>query len=216
MKRAIFRFSQFLVRVYFTLLFRIEVRGQANVPRTGKILLAANHISGYDPPLIGCLIPREVYFMAKKELFRNPLLGNLLRFYNSIPTDRSGTSLSTIKRVEELLARGHAVLLFPEGTRVKSGSLGRLKAGVGMLAARNRVNVVPVHIDGLYHKRGFSLRRPRVKVVFGGVVDVSPLLENAADEKESYLAIAGAVNAGIVELQEVQAPAKMPGRINNP
>lgn len=208
MKRAIFRFSQFLVRAYFTLLFRIEVRGQANVPRTGKIMLAANHISGYDPPLIGCLIPREVYFMAKKELFRNPLLGNLLRFYNSIPTDRSGTSLPTIRRVEELLAKGHAVLLFPEGTRVRSGRLGKLKAGVGMLAARNRVNVIPVRIDGLHQKRGLGLRRPRVEVVFGKAVEVAPLLQNGAPDKECYAAIAHAVNAGIEALQEFLASAK--------
>lgn len=199
-KRLIFRFSQFLVRIYFTALFRMEVRGRANIPRRGRILIAANHISAYDPPLVGCLIPRVVYFMAKKELFRIPLLGPLIRFYNAIPTDRTGTSLSTVRRVEALLAAEQAVLVFPEGTRMRSGRLGTPKAGVGMLAVRNHADIVPVHLDGLYRKRGFRLRRPRVQVVFGEPLRVAAFLGNGAADKEIYLAVAAAVSARIAEL----------------
>ncbi|MDZ7269206.1 MAG: 1-acyl-sn-glycerol-3-phosphate acyltransferase [candidate division KSB1 bacterium] len=200
MQRLIFRLSQLLLRIYFSALFRLEVRGRANIPRHGRLLIAANHISGYDPPLVGCLIPRVVHFMAKKELFRIPLLGPLIRFYNAIPTDRTGTSLSTVRRVSALLAAEEAVLVFPEGTRVRSGRLGAPKAGVGMLAVRNHTDILPVHLDGLQKRRGFGWRRPRVKVVFGERLAVANFLDNGRADKEVYLAVTAAVNARIAQL----------------
>ena len=197
----IFRVSQFLLRLYFSLFFRIDVRGTEFVPRRGKLLFAANHVSGYDPPLVGCVIPRVVYFMAKKELFRHPLLRALLRFYNCIPVDRGEFGLSTLKKIEKLLSQGAGVLLFPEGTRTKSGQMGRPKLGLGMLAARNRADIVPIFIQGLFGVRGSVVRRPGVTITFGPPLEIEPFLENGKVGKELYNVISNAAFESVQRLQ---------------
>ncbi|MDZ7288519.1 MAG: 1-acyl-sn-glycerol-3-phosphate acyltransferase [candidate division KSB1 bacterium] len=198
--RWIFRVSQFIVRIFFRLLFRIEVQGREHIPRRGKILLAANHVSAYDPPLVGCFVPRVLYFLAKKELFHNPLLGALIRFYRAIPVDRHDIGHTTIRRINELLAEGEAVLLFPEGTRSRTGQIGAPRSGVGMIAAMNNTDIVPVRVDGLFGARGSLLRRPRIKIMFGPVISVGPFLQNGTAPKEVYREIANAVFARIRDM----------------
>lgn len=158
------------------------------------MILAANHVSGYDPFVIGSLVPRALYFLAKRELFRNPLLGAVLRvLLHAIPVDRRDIGHATVRRLNELLAAGEAILLFPEGTRSRSGQIGEGKAGVGMLAAANQADIVPVRVDGLHGARGSLWRRPRIKVVFGPVLSVAPFLQNGRATKEIYREIATAV-----------------------
>ena len=200
MKRALFRFSQLLVQLYFRLLFRIEVRGLELVPAQGRLLFAANHISGYDPPLLGCLIPRVLYFMAKQELFEHPLLAALLRFYHCVPIDRAEPGRASVRQIERLLQRDEAVLLFPEGTRTKSGRMGAIKAGIGMIAARNHASIQPIFLHGLFRVRGSFLKRPRVQVIFGKVVAIEPFLQNGLTGKELYLAIAAVAQESIQNL----------------
>jgi 1-acyl-sn-glycerol-3-phosphate acyltransferase len=191
--RFIFRLSQWIVQIYLRLFFRIQVEGKEHIPRRGKLLLAANHVSAYDPPLVGCVVPRVLYFLAKKELFRNPLLGALLRFYHCIPVDRSGFSHTTLRQINRLLSAGEAILLFPEGTRSRSGQVERGKNGVGMIAAMNQANVVPVRLEGLLGVRGSLLRRPRIKVVFGPALSIIPFMQNGRADKEIYQKITAAV-----------------------
>jgi 1-acyl-sn-glycerol-3-phosphate acyltransferase len=184
---------QFAFQLYFRLCFRIEVLGREHISRRGKLLLAANHVSAYDPFVIGSLTPRALYFLAKKELFINPALGAVLRFLHAIPLDRRDLGHTTIRRVNTLLAAGEAILLFPEGTRSRSGQIGAGKSGVGMLAALNQADVVPVRVDGLHGARGSPWRRPCIKVSFGPVLSVAPFLNNGAATKEIYREIAAAV-----------------------
>lgn len=192
--RFVFRFLQLAFQAYLRLLFRVQVQGREHIPRRGKLLLAANHVSGYDPFVIGSLVPRGLYFLAKRELFRNPLLGAVLRvLLHAIPVDRRDLGHTTVRRINELLAAGEAILLFPEGTRSRSGQIGEGKAGVGMLAAVNQTDIVPVRVDGLHGARGLLWRRPRIKVVFGPVLSVAPFLQNGMAIKEIYRQIAAAV-----------------------
>jgi 1-acyl-sn-glycerol-3-phosphate acyltransferase len=192
--RFVFRFLQFAFQIYLRLLFRIQVQGREHIPRRGKLILAANHVSGYDPFVIGSLVPRALYFLAKRELFRNPLLGAVLRvLLHAIPVDRRDIGHTTVRRINELLAAGEAVLLFPEGTRSRSGKIGEGKAGVGMLAAANQADIVPVRVDGLHGTRGSLWRRPRIKIVFGPVLSVAPFLQNGMATKEIYREIATVV-----------------------
>jgi 1-acyl-sn-glycerol-3-phosphate acyltransferase len=192
--RFVFRFLQFAFQVYLRLLFRIQVQGREHIPRQGKLILAANHISGYDPFVIGALVPRVLYFLAKKELFRNPLLGAVLRvLLHAVPVDRRDIGHTTVRRINELLAGGEAILLFPEGTRNRSGKIGEGKSGVGMLAAANRADVVPVRVDGLHVARASMWRRSRIKVVFGPALSVAPFLQNGTATKEIYRQIATTV-----------------------
>jgi 1-acyl-sn-glycerol-3-phosphate acyltransferase len=192
--RLVFRFLQLAFQTYLRLLFRIEVQGREHIPRRGKVLLAANHASGYDPFVIGSLVPRVMYFLAKKELFHNPLFGAVLRFLlHAIPVDRRDLGHSTMRRINQLLAAGEAVLLFPEGTRSRSGQLGEAKAGVGLLAAMNDADIVPVRVEGLFGAGGSLLRRPRVKVIFGQMLAVAPFRRYGMANKEIYREITSAV-----------------------
>jgi 1-acyl-sn-glycerol-3-phosphate acyltransferase len=202
--RLVFRLMQFVIRIYLRLLFRFEVRGREHIPRAGRLLLAANHASGYDPFVVGCLVPRVLYFLAKKELFRNHLLGALLRFLHAIPVDRRDISHTTIRRINRLLADGEAILLFPEGTRSRTGRIGDGKFGVGLFAAVNQADVVPVRVEGLFGVRGSILRRPHVTVIFGPAVSVAPFLQNGAATREIYREITTAV---FERIRAMAAPA---------
>lgn len=195
MKRAIFRFLQRLVRIYFTLLFRVEVRGAENIPRRGRLLIACNHVSGYDPPLVGCVIPRVVYFLGKKELFDIPGLAQLIRFTNCIPVNRTDFTPATLKEIEGVLQNEEALLLFPEGTRTRTGQPLPWKAGLGLIAARCGADILPARIEGLFGVRGSLLQRPRVGITFGTALPVAPFLENGAGGKELYAQIAAAAQA---------------------
>lgn len=191
--RFFFRFLQLAIQIYLRLRFRIQVQGREHIPRRGKLLLAANHVSGYDPFVIGSLVPRVMYFLAKKELFHNPLFGAVLRFLlHAIPVDRRDIGHTTMRRINQLLTAGEAILLFPEGTRSRSGQIGEAKAGVGMLAAINAADIVPVRVEGLFDTTGSLLRRPRVKVIFGPLLAVAPFLQNGTAAKEIYREIAAA------------------------
>lgn len=185
MRRLLFRFSQWLIRCYLASRYRVEARGLDRIPRKGRLLFAVNHVSAIDPFIVGCRVPRVLFFMAKKELFEHPLLAPLVRFYNCIPIDRAEFSLSSMKRIEKLLQQGEAVLLFPEGTRTKTGKLAPLKNGVAMIAARNQADIMPVYIDGLFRVTGSIFKRPRVRITFGEIVPIAPFLQSGAS-KEVY------------------------------
>ena len=159
-----------IVRWIGRLWFRLSVVGQDRVPREGQLLLASNHLSVLDPALIGSVMPRELDYMAKTELFRIPGFGPLIRALNAHPVDRSGSDSAALRLALRLLGDGRAVLVFPEGTRGVEGSLQRARAGAGMLAALSGAPVLPVYIQGTGRAlpKGAVLPRPaRVTVAFG-------------------------------------------------
>ena len=153
------------------LFFRLEVVSPGLVPATGPVLLVSNHVSVLDPPFVGGAAPRPLYFMAKEELFRIPLLGRLIRALNARPVRRDGSDTRALKAALAQLEEGHALLVFPEGTRGEEGRpLREGKAGVGMLAVLSGAPVVPVYVSGTGAAlpRGRSLpRSTRVRVTFG-------------------------------------------------
>ena len=153
------------------LLFRLEVVNAGLVPATGPVLLVSNHVSLLDPPLVGGAAPRPLVFMAKEELFRIPLFGRLIRALNARPVRRDGSDMRALKAALAVLAEGHAILVFPEGTRgEEGGTLREGKPGVGMLAVLSGAPVVPVFVSGsgAALPRGRALPRPtKVRVSFG-------------------------------------------------
>lgn len=132
--------SRWIARAFFAL----QVEGLEHVPQTGPAILAPNHVSYVDPVLVGISVRRRVHFMAKKELFRNPLAGWFLRGLQAYPVTRERVDPSTLKRTLALLAHGHVVLMFPEGTRGDGRVLGGAKPGIAVIAARSLAPVVPV------------------------------------------------------------------------
>jgi 1-acyl-sn-glycerol-3-phosphate acyltransferase len=159
-----------LVVAFARLFFRLDGRNPERVPLAGPVLLVANHSSVLDPPLIAGLVPRQLAFLAKEELFGIPLFGPLIRRLNARPVRRGGRDPGALRTGLRVLEEDGALLIFPEGTRGAEGVLRPAKAGAGMLAVRSGAPVVPVYISGSGRAwpRGRWLFRPAtVTVAFG-------------------------------------------------
>jgi 1-acyl-sn-glycerol-3-phosphate acyltransferase len=171
------------------MLFRGSVSGVHNIPTTGSFLLAANHASHLDPPAIGCHVPRQIAFFARKTLWKGGVLSWWMDQAGCIPVDRDGGSdVGAIKRVLRTLQEGRALILFPEGTRSHDGQLQKPKSGVGMIASRAKVPVVPVRIFDSHRAwgRGGPFRPGiPVSIVFGKPIQVTELIDRSAG-KERY------------------------------
>ncbi|MBI1798109.1 MAG: 1-acyl-sn-glycerol-3-phosphate acyltransferase [Candidatus Eisenbacteria bacterium] len=144
-----------------------DVTGRERVPRTGGLLVASNHISFWDPPLVGAALPRACHFLAKEELFATPLIGPLFREINALPIRRGMADLTGLSRAVELLQGGRALLLFPEGTRMRDGELHPARPGVGMLAVHAGVPILPCCISGSNRPGQWWYRGTRVRISFG-------------------------------------------------
>jgi len=197
------------VRTIAQVFFRLQARGREHVPRSGAVLLVANHSSVADPPLVGSVAPRPVSFLAKAELFEIPLFGGLIRRLNARPVHREGADLGAMRTALRVLEHGGALLIFPEGTRGPEGVLRAGKAGAGMLAVLSGATVVPVYVQGSGRAwpRGRRLPRPaKITVTFG-----PPLRFASADgtrsKKESYEAASQAMMAAIARLKDAAQPA---------
>ena len=143
-----------------------EVRGRENVPRDGGLIVASNHISFFDPPLIGTALMRELHYLAKEELFRPPL-GPLIRYFNSIPIRRGMADLSGLTKAMDVLRAGHALVMFPEGSRMRDGKLHPARPGVGMLAVNTDALILPCFVSGSDRPSGWLLRGAKLRVSFG-------------------------------------------------
>jgi 1-acyl-sn-glycerol-3-phosphate acyltransferase len=150
MTRWWWRCSQWATRLGGSLFWDLRVSGLENIPRTGGCLLAANHQSYLDPPLVASVLPREMHFMARRSLFRNPVFRALIVRYNAFAIERDRADVKGVKSAIERLEAGNILLVFPEGTRTRDGSVGPMKAGIGLLAERAAVPIVPVLIAGAH------------------------------------------------------------------
>ncbi len=163
-------FCKCLIRVAGGAVLGLRAFGTENVPRRGGVLLASNHQSYLDPALVAACLRREMHFMARSSLFRNPAFRALIVGCNAFPIERDKADVKGVKEAITRLEAGNILLVFPEGTRTRNGSVGRMKPGIGALAERASVPIVPVLIDGAHEAwpKGALLPRPgRVRIVFG-------------------------------------------------
>jgi len=175
-----FRAGQWLINLGSTALFGLRVEGREKVPKRGGVIIAPNHLSYYDPPLVGsALLKREIYYLTKEELFSSKKFFSwLIRKFNAIPIRRGGSDRKAITDLLELLSRGEAVCIFPEGTRSTGGAPLPPKRGLGYLVLRSRALVVPTFVGGTnYPLRELFLRRRRLRVRFGEPIDPKRFLE---------------------------------------
>ncbi|MBI2853178.1 MAG: 1-acyl-sn-glycerol-3-phosphate acyltransferase [Chloroflexi bacterium] len=167
-------------KIFFEILFfsftNCRVQGKENVPREGPLLVVANHMNLTDPPLVGISIGRKSRFMAKRELFRSPLMSFILRSVGAFPVNRQRFDREILRQVEETFAMGFPLVMFPEATRSKNAKLQRAFPGAAMLAARSGVPLLPVGITGTERIRGVKslLTRPRVTVNIGSPFHLPP------------------------------------------
>lgn len=150
MINPVYEVTRPMLRVLFTALWDLRVYGELHVPARGGAILASNHQSFLDPPLVGAALQRQLHFMARRTLFSNPVFGAIIRAYDAFPVERNAADLGAVRHAMRLLREGKLVLLFPEGTRTRTGRLGAPKAGVSMIAERAGVPIVPMLIEGAY------------------------------------------------------------------
>lgn len=179
---VIYRIVRFFLLPFFLVYFRLERVGREHVPTDGPIIFASNHRSFLDPFIIGSMTKRPLYYVAKKELFRKPLQGWILNSLGAIPVDRGQSDAEMLLTANALLKRGDSLVIFPEGTRVRPGALGRPKRGVGRMALETGVPIVPIALIGTEAiRRGWRIRPHKVSIRAGNAL-VFPHTENPSQE----------------------------------
>lgn len=168
-----------IVKLIMSCLYRIETKGLENIPKEGAVLLCANHIHNLDPPLVGITMKRPVVFMAKEELFKVPILGKIVRKANAFPIKRGKADREAIRIGLKTLREGKVLGIFPEGTRSRTGELGKGLSGVGFFALRSDATVIPCAIIGPY-----KLFR-KVKIIYGNPVNFNKLKDKNTSIEEA-------------------------------
>lgn len=159
---SFYDFAKATVHLIGTVLWRVKAYGTENVPLDGPLIVACNHVSNLDPPLMGSMCPRQIHYMAKKELFEIPVLGAAIRACGAYPVDRQGSAAAAIKRSVEVLREGGAIGIFPEGGRNVTGDK-EVRQGVALLASLGKAPVVPACIVNSARANRFA----QIKVAFG-------------------------------------------------
>ncbi len=182
--------------------FQYRAFGQENIIEDGPAIMAANHQSYFDPPLVGITCKKELFFLARKTLFEKPLLGPLISRVNALPVDLSKGDLSALRMIINLLKQGHRTVIFPEGTRSLDGLIQQARPGIGMIIARTLAPVVPMRIFGSFEAwpKGGKIKPHPITVVVG-----KPILFTKEDfataNRESYQKASERVLAAIAAIE---------------
>lgn len=202
-KDSIYQTIRLTFLVAAKILFKYEVRGAENIPLTGGVIVAANHASYLDPPLIGMGIRRPIFYFAKEALFRG-IFGAIIRIVNAIPVNRDKLDRKTLKRILEILKTGEMILMFPEGTRSRNGELQEGKTGIGLIAYHARVPVIPAYIEGSHAilPRDKKIICPnKCTVVFGPPIHLDQFF-NEGRTRDLYSRISREIMRGIQKLRD--------------
>lgn len=184
-----------IAKLYIWIKFRIEIISMESVPNHHGLIIAANHVSNYDPILLSCILKRRIHFMAKAELFRNRFLKRFFTAVYEIPVDRqNGMVIRPVRYILKIIREGEVFGIFPEGKRCKKGELIKPKKGVAFFACKTNAPIVPIAIIGV--KKG--IRTP-IKIVIGEQIDVAQFAES------NYLSLAQIIMDQIRELEEKYA-----------
>jgi 1-acyl-sn-glycerol-3-phosphate acyltransferase len=207
--RPFYRFCWVVSRALFAGYFGWRVLHPERVPREGAVILAANHASFVDPPLVGAGLTREVNYLARDTLFHVPVLGFCLRRLPVVPVKRDGGGGAGLKAILDRLLDGGAILLFPEGTRTFDGKLAAARSGIGLTVIKSAAPVVPVRVFGTfaaYGRRHWFPRPRRVMVKYGHPLRFESLRAEAATcskerLKRIYQQVADDIMAAIAKLE---------------
>lgn len=193
-----------VAKLLIQLKFRIEIIGLENVPKHNAIIVAANHVSNYDPILLSCILKQKIHFMAKAELFHNRFLKRFFTAVYAIPVDRqSGIVIRPVRRILQIIKSGEVFGIFPEGQRCKNGELVQPKKGVAFFACKTNVPILPIAIIGV--NKGY---RVPIKIVIGSTVHVSDF------DSSDYSSLSQAIMNQIRELEKnYSVQAKFESRV---
>lgn len=196
-------------RLVYKFYFGWRVYNAERVPLKGPVILACNHASFLDPMLVGAALKRDINYLARETLFDFPVVGWVLRQWNSVPVDREGGGAKGLKAILDRLLNGGGIILFPEGTRSRDGQLQSARSGVGLTVIKSNAPVVPARVFGTYQAYGRYMHIPRPRRV--GVKFGEPMLfEQLRAEaktctrprlKEIYQQVADEIMAAIAKLE---------------
>ena len=183
--------------------FRYRAFGQENIIEDGPAIMAANHQSYLDPPLIGITCRAELYYLARKTLFKNKLFGSILSGVNTLPVDLSGADLTAVRAIINLLKQGHRTVIFPEGTRSLTGQIQEARPGIGMIIAKTLAPVVPMRIFGSFQAwpKGGKIKPCPITVVVGNPIRFKKE-DLGAKSREAYQKISDQVLAAIAAIEK--------------
>lgn len=188
--------------VFFKLFYRHKVYGLEHI-KIGRGIIAPNHTSFFDPPIVAASWPGEASFLARKSLFDSPIFGCLIRQLNAHPIDAAAHDLASLKLMCHLLAENKTLVIFPEGKRSYDGKLGTIKSGIGMLAMRCQSPIIPVYLSGVYEVWNRYQRFPkltgRTACIFGSPIEWETFQH--LKKKEAQEAMAVAVKEAIEKLE---------------
>jgi 1-acyl-sn-glycerol-3-phosphate acyltransferase len=181
-RSLLWRYLQIVARIGTTLMFDLKVWGEKNVPRTGGVLLLANHQSYLDPVLVGVRLYRPIAFMAKSELFEGSKFFKwLIESLHAFPVKQNSADVGAIKQAIAKLQEGNVLNIYPEGTRTETGEIGPIQAGVALVLKRANVPIVPVVIDGSFRAwpmgRKIFHKHP-IRILYGPPLNVEGLRPN--------------------------------------
>lgn len=202
MMRWIYWFGWMTLGAAFRSVFGLRIEGAEKLVEEGPVLVVSNHQSFLDPPLVGNLYRTEMYYLARKTLFRS-FGGWLYPRWNAIPVDQDRPDMGSLKTIVKLLKSGERVLVFPEGERTEDGNLGKTQPGVGLIAVKSAAVIQPVRIRGAREAlpRGSGrVRFARISVTVGDAIRLTPEELQSLQNKEGYQQLADRIMAAIEAL----------------
>lgn len=180
-------------------MFRPKIIGSENLPASGGFILSANHVSNWDPPILATFIEREVCYMAKEELFKNPIFAAAIRALHVFPVKRGAADKNAIKNAVKILKSGECLGLFPEGTRSKTGKIGKAESGVSLIASMTKVPIIPAALVNTNKIFSAETKFPRLAIVYG-----KPIYFNGnAKDKDELANFAQDIMAEVAKLKIV-------------
>ncbi len=204
-RTGFYLFAWSTVRLLGRLCFGLRIHGTEHLPARGGFILAANHVSFIDPPILGCSSPRRLAYLAKRELFEPPVLRELIRSLGAFPIHRQTLDRQALDTAKNVVSQGFGLLLFPEGTRIRTGELGQGRPGVSLLAAEAQVPIIPVYIGGSLRLGQAFLRRTPIIVRFGEPL-APPPMGDGPEWRDVLRAHSTGVMAAIARLKTVGDP----------
>lgn len=200
--RPFYAFSYCVCQSILRAVFHLSVKGRNNIPLSGPFIAVSNHVAFFDPVIIGAVLKREMAYLAKAELFDQFLIGRLIRKLHAIPVRRKGSDIASIKAgLHVLQTQGMPLLIFPEGTRIKTGTLGEPRRGMALIAARAQVPVLPIYIENSNHLGSCALFRKLLKVRMGRAIAYSEY-KDYFEDRRGYLQFAQMVMSRIQQLKD--------------
>ncbi|MCK5161092.1 MAG: 1-acyl-sn-glycerol-3-phosphate acyltransferase [Candidatus Aureabacteria bacterium] len=169
--------SCFLSKTFARIFWGFKGEGMENVPKQGPAIIACNHSSYVDPPLVGCLFKRKFWFMARKTLFKGKIIKRYLEAIHAMPIDNKGSDIGALKLILKKLKKCEVVVIFPEGTRSPDGTIREARQGIGAIALKTGVPVIPAYIHNANKAWPKNSKFPKfgvkVKVFFGNPITFS-------------------------------------------